>query len=94
MPLTRRQFDLGINDEIEALMRAIYQRLESQKDAAFGELELADDFGRTPDDEYLSIAIKVLQRVYAIEKRVIENQAYYAVLREVETETWTPKVPV
>ena len=94
MPLTRRQFDLGINDEIEALMRAIYQRLEGQKDAAFGELELADGLGRTPDDKYLSIAIKVLQRVYAIEKRVIENQAYYAVLREVETETWTPKVPV
>ena len=40
MPLTRRQFELGIYDETESLIRLIYRLLSENKHLAYSEEEL------------------------------------------------------
>ena len=40
MPISRLQFEMGIDDGIEALMVSVYDLLESNPDAAYSEEEL------------------------------------------------------
>lgn len=41
MPLTRKQFELGINSDVEAAMRRIHSYLSEHKDQAFTKEEIA-----------------------------------------------------
>ena len=45
MPLTRKQFELGIDKHIEEWMRHIYSYLSQHKEEAFTEDELAEGLG-------------------------------------------------
>jgi hypothetical protein len=45
MPISRRQFDLGINEDIEAWMRRIDEFLAQHPSEAFSVAELARQFG-------------------------------------------------
>jgi hypothetical protein len=42
MPITRKQFELGINSETEVWMRKIYAFLVEHRDRAYTRLELGD----------------------------------------------------
>ncbi|MBI4340032.1 MAG: hypothetical protein HY680_08795 [Chloroflexi bacterium] len=45
MPITRRQFELSINPDIEEWMTRIYDFLHNQKEQAFSQLELQTGLG-------------------------------------------------
>lgn len=45
MPITRQQFELGIDSEIEEWMRKIYDFLELHKNQAFTESEIGEALG-------------------------------------------------
>lgn len=54
MPITRQQFDLGIDANVEALMRQLVAFLEARKDEAFSNRELWEERfgsgGSKPED--------------------------------------------
>ena len=93
MSITKRQFELGINNEIEGLMERIYALLFAAPDVAYSTPEISSQVG-DPDANRLEAALEALQMVSAIEKRFVSDIPYYAVFNEVDTRTWERKVPV
>lgn len=104
MPLTRRQFELGIDEEIEAWMQQVYHLLANIRDLAYSELELRQNIlgegGRvahvTQGERKAKFqrALDVLVFVEAIERRQVDGSDYYAFAREFDTSSWEPKVAV
>lgn len=93
MPITRRQFELGINNEIDALMERIYNFLDAHRDLAYNQGELEKEVGGE-DPNHFPRALEVLVTVGAFESGWVRNDSYYAFANEVDTETWKRKVPV
>ena len=63
MPISRLQFEMGIDDGIEALMVSVYDLLETNPDAAYSEEELYRRFtanapGSYIDTSHLDIALQ------------------------------------
>ncbi len=92
MPLTKRQFELGIDDEAEHLMRQAYQMLTEYRDLAYSARELQEAILRddATDDmsRKLNHALDVLAEIGAADKGVVEGAEYYAFLAEFDTNTW------
>ena len=103
MPLSRRQFDLGVNDEGERLMREAYEMLADRRDLAYSREEIREALlGRDlrsvavdtiskhslNDDEHLRRALAVLVGIGALEQREVRGTPYYAFLQEFDTGTW------
>ena len=95
MPITRRQFELGINDDIEEWMREAHAFFSMRRDEAFSTGEIAQNLeadskaGGTRD---LRRGLEALERVLAIQKRVVRGKTYYAFWHEMNPETWEEKV--
>ena len=92
MPLSLRQFDLGINEEIESWMRQVYGLLLSHRDLAYSSRELrhailGDSAGVDSSGGFVR-ALEVLAEIRAIEKRWINDEDYYAFYQEFDTESW------
>ena len=99
MPLTRRQFDLGIDEEIENWMRQVYELLENHRDLAYTSEELREAvLGQAKDSskvEKFGRSLDVLAGISAVDKRWLNETEYYAYLREFDTGTWkSAKLPV
>lgn len=93
MPISRLQFEMGIDDGIEALMVSVYELLEANRDAAYAEEELyrlftANAPGSYIDTSYLDIALQKVVELGAVEERPVANAKYYAFLQQVDTATW------
>lgn len=92
MPLTKRQFELGVDQEIEEYMRQIYHRLVADRDVAYNHAELLRAVVSRPPSDLLLVkfnqAIEVLVRIGAAEARVVAGETYYAFQREVNENTW------
>jgi hypothetical protein len=97
MPITRRQFELGIDDKISQLMREVYGLLTSNKNQAYTLEEIGDHFGiqiETFGREIigeaanLEAAINALLKIGAIEVREVGRQNYYAFHHPVDTSIW------
>ena len=93
MPVTRRQFELEIYDEMESLKLMIYLVLSLQKHLAYSETELLEickgnNGGRK--DQVLQ-ALKALANTEAVEVKELSGEDYYAFNREVDTDTWEPR---
>ncbi len=90
MPLTKRQFQLGVDEKTESLMRQIYELLSGHKNLAYSEAELVEmmegDFGD------IFRALETLARVGAVEVRQVGRESYYAFYQEVDQATWEPKL--
>jgi hypothetical protein len=80
MPLTRRQFDLGINDGIEAAMRMVHAHLAANPDLAFTIGELADATGL--ESKKVVGALDRLEELGTVEGRAINDSIYFAVIAE------------
>ncbi len=98
MPLTRLQFELEIDDQIEHLMRQIYHQLAGGKDLAYSEIELrqlalGSDESSSGSSKFLR-SLEVLQEIGAIEGREVLDQRFYAFLSECDTSSWQLKVHV
>lgn len=63
MPITRRQFELGIDSKIEEWMKKIHSFLSERKDEAFTEKELRQHFSPT-----------LLERLSDPQKRLVQSQ--------------------
>ena len=88
MPLTKRQFELGVD---EALLRRVYLLLSAHPELAY-----------TPDEIQLEIqaeasaadgidvenALKVLSGMGAVEEREVGEVDYFTFLQEFDIGTW------
>ena len=89
MTITRRQFDLGINDTIHRWMREAYRLLAEHRDQAYSDAEIQ---GRVQADQAswgdLSLALRTLVKVAAIESRLVDGTTYYAYWHDMHTDNW------
>ena len=95
MPLTKRQFELGVDAEAEEWMRQVYALLERQQESAFSVEELQQTLlGDSRDiarEEKFGAALRALVEVQAVKQGFVKDQQYYAHGQEVDTTTWKPK---
>jgi hypothetical protein len=85
MPITRRQFELGIDEGIERFMRSIHAQLSLARRSAFSKSELARAVGLPQDyDDSLifarhpfDIALEKLVEIGAAEAKVLNSTVYY-----------------
>ena len=99
MPLTRRQFELGVDEEDEALMRQVYELLAGHPELAYSHQELETAVLGEPaaltELGKFRRAVKVLVGIGAVDQREVAQTDYYGFLREFDTATWMSlKVPL
>ena len=94
MPITKRQFDLGIDLLGHEYMIRIYELLADDQELAFSEEELRNpilgDSSSDQQEEQFDAAIDALTRIRAITKKVVTDTNYYAFLEKFDTVTWEP----
>ena len=90
MPLTKRQFELGIEHQTEGWMRKVYELLASDRDHAYSSRELLDKLrGRAhTSSAKLPRALEVLVGIGAVETRDVDGTHYYTFHLEVDMVTW------
>ena len=92
MPLTRRQFDLGVDEEGENLMRQVYELLATNRELAYSYSELRQDIlgHPTPVTKLgkFKRAVDALVGIGAVDLRRVARKNYFAFLQEFDTGTW------
>lgn len=97
MPLTKRQFELGVDEEGENIMRQVYELLASHSELAYSLKEIQDAMlGQDPFNiwetflvsEKVQRAVKVLVGIGAVDQRTVGDKDYFAFLQEFDTGTW------
>ena len=93
MPLTKRQFELGVYDETESLKYLVYELLSRNKHLAYSEGELLEMYkgNRESRVDQVRRALEELTGMGAVESRKIDGTLYYAFRREVDPTTWEPR---
>lgn len=105
MPITKRQFDMGIDDNVEALMGSISDFLQANKENAYSSLEIKQviletrqSFNTTqkrgsvdPTVSSRNRALEKLVEIGCIEARIIAGTTYYSFKLAVDKKTWTLK---
>ena len=81
MPITRRQFDLGVDSALEGTMRKIHRYLHAHRDEAFCSSELAELLRLTEPD--VREAVETLEDIGALDTRRVESTFYHAYLAEI-----------
>ena len=104
MPLTKRQFKLGVDEEAENWMRLVYKLLANNKELAYSENELGEqvlneisvfDLLGTAEQTKFRNVLDVLVSIEAVEKRDVAGTNYYAyntAYGEFDTTSWEPTV--
>ena len=92
MPLSKRQFELGIDSEAEDWMRQAYQFLAGHPDLAYSSGEIEEAIlgieaasGRSGK---LDHALDVLTEIGALVKAKVRGTDYYGFREEFDTSTW------
>ena len=103
MPLTRREYELGIDEDTSLAMRTIYSVLEFDRELAYSFDELSREVSKPLPSAQLTLswsleklvshALVPLASIGAIEQRTVKNADYYAFAREWDTESWELKDP-
>jgi hypothetical protein len=93
MPLTKRQFELGIDEEGEDWMRQVYRLLAEHRDLAYSSEELLETiFGNSisaaANSSKFNLSLEILAEIGAVDKREVDRTDYYAFLQEFDTGTW------
>lgn len=91
MPITKREFQLGISQEVGELMSKIYDFLESRRDLAFTPAEILKETAPSCPTQQLENTLKLLVKIGAVEQRKIAEQAYYVFRKEFDTNAWRRK---
>lgn len=82
MPITRRQFELGIDHQLEEYMRRIYDLLQAHEDEAYSAEELGAELGLTEFDltdwQRLNKALERLVAHDVTSERRVLDKRYYA----------------
>lgn len=105
MPIERRHFGLGMDEEGEVWMREIYDLLAEHQDLAYSYDELLHLVrlrrstegiavrDREADKAKFERALDELVWIGAAETRKIDDTAYYAFLQEFDTTSWERREP-
>ena len=92
MPLTKRQWELGIDGETDEWMRKAYAWLSSDPDNAYSLDEIAasllDNAPNTNLPVKLIMALDTLTLIMAVEQRAIAGTNYYLFESKVDITTW------
>ena len=92
MAITKRQFQLGIGEDIQRRMREIYTLLGNERESAYSSEELRRTFlGDThasDDSVNLDRALDVLVEIGAVDKRLVAEIPYYAFHQKFDTDSW------
>ena len=92
MPITRKQFDLGIDEDIQRWMRRVYPFLEKRREEAYSKTELIREWPELDRDgtemALFDHALDALVRVGAFESRWVGKTTYYLHREEVDMGTW------
>ena len=96
MPLTKRQFDLGVSAECEKIMQGVYGFLAERADYAFTLAEIGEGIAQDQTSEevarHLERALEVLVGLFAVARRRLDQGPdgvdYFAILQEFDTGTW------
>jgi|AP95_1055475.scaffolds.fasta_scaffold149554_2 hypothetical protein len=98
MPLTKRQFELGVDEQIENWMREIYSVLAGDRNHAYDMEEL---FKRFVGNAYhygarekFARALEALVEIGTVELRKVVGTSYYTFYWEVDQSTWELKIAV
>ncbi|MBM3941840.1 MAG: hypothetical protein FJ316_02735 [SAR202 cluster bacterium] len=95
MPLTKRQFELRIDDEVESLMRSIYEQVGRHRELAYSQYELEEilvgEHVSSHQRRKIQQALEALTRISALDKRDIGGTDYYAFLQGFNTDSWERK---
>ena len=96
MPITKRQFDLGIDEVIQSWMQKIYALLSDNRESAYSTEEIRESL---PEDLYQGVtlnlfnhALNVLVKISAIDKRTVDFTDYFAFGSKFDTSSWIPDV--
>ena len=94
MPITKRQFDLGIDEDIQSWMQKIYALLSTDRELAYSFQEIQEallhDAFQVQTLERLNRALDVLVEIGAIDKRSVDDTGYFAFGSEFDTSSWVP----
>ena len=90
MPLSKRQFELGIDEEGEQYMRQIYRLLADNRELAysFDELESGAIGAASTQPSKFIRAVEVLAEIGAMDVREVDLIDYYAFRQEFDAGTW------
>ncbi len=92
MPLSKRQFELGIDSESEDWMRQAYQFLAGQPDLAYSLQELEEAIlgikALSGNSGKLEHSLDVLAEIGAFDKARVRGTDYYAFREDFDTSTW------
>jgi len=98
MPITKRQFELGIDEDIQSRMHQIYDLLAANRDLAYSSEELRHKLlGDSYDSSQKANqerALDVLAQIGALDKRWVADTAYFAFDQEFDTDSWQPKIEI
>ena len=94
MPLTRRQFELGVDEEGEHWMRQVYQLLAGHRELAYSYDEIGQAVLGTPVPlekmDKLGRSLAVLVRIGSVDKADVGGKDYYTFYQDFDTDTWEP----
>ena len=93
MPLTKRQFELGIDEEGEEWMRQVYRLLAEHRDLAYSTEELEEailgaEVMAAADSWKFTHALEILAEIGAVDRRQVDRSEYHAFLQDFDTGTW------
>lgn len=95
MPLTKRQFEIGVTAQGEDWMRRIYEFLSDDRKHAYSRAELyekfVDDMGMDPNS--FSSVLDALEKVGGVESGEVRGTRYYAYCLDLDTANWIPYWP-
>jgi len=95
MPLTKRQFQLRIDEEMENWMRLVYHLLAGHRELAYSYDELQSTVlhrpASPPVESKFKRAVDTLVGIGALDKRDVNGTDYYAFLTTFDTQSWEMK---
>ena len=95
MPLTKRQFEIGITAQGEEWMRRIYEFLSGDRKHAYSRAELyekfVEDMGMDPNQ--FPSALDALEKVGGVEAGEVRGTMYYTYRLDMDTVNWIPYWP-
>ena len=84
MPITRRQFDLGIDKAVEQCMVRIHEFLSKSKNQAFSKGEIFSAISGEVPLKKFDRALEKLAEIRAVDVRYVKNESYYAYLENLD----------
>lgn len=84
MPITRRQFDLGISEAVEGCMERIHAFLSEEQSKAFSKEEIFAALAGQVALKTFDQALDKLAQIRAVDVRHVRGKPYYAYLQDLE----------